>query len=61
MFALIVAGDEQAAQQFSDRGFRQCVDEDEAPGALEVCQPGGPAELFEILLGDGRPCASQMR
>ena len=53
MFALIVAGDEHAAQQFSDRRFRQGIDEDEAPGALEVRQPGGPAELFEILLGDG--------
>ena len=30
MFALIVAGDQQAAQQFSDRRFRQGVDENEA-------------------------------
>ncbi len=56
MFELVVAGDEQAAQQFSDRRFRQGIDEDEAPRALEIGQSGRPAELFEFLLGH-RPLA----
>ena len=51
MFKLVVAGDKQAAQQFSDRRFRQGIDEDEAPRALEIGQSRRPAELFEFLLG----------
>src|ERR1700731_2343804 len=52
MFALVVAGDEEAAQQLSDRRFRQGIDEDEATGPLEVRKSRCPAELFEVLLGD---------
>ena len=39
MFELIVACHQQAAQQFSDRGFRQGVDKDETPRALEIGKP----------------------
>ena len=53
MFALIVAGHEKAAQQLTHRRFWQGIDKDEAPGTLEICKPGCPAELFEVLLGDG--------
>ena len=59
MFALIVAGDKQTAQQLSDRRFRQRVDEDEAAGALEIGKPGAAAELFELLLADKRLGASR--
>src|SRR6266700_7884625 len=53
MFALVVARNKEAAQQLSDRRFRQGIDEDEAPGTLEIRKSRGAAELFEILLGDG--------
>src|SRR5580704_19344258 len=56
MFALVIAGDEQTAQQLSDRGFRQAIHEDDAPWPLEVRKTGCPAELLEVLLGD-RPLA----
>src|ERR1700730_1149083 len=52
VFALIVAGDEKAAQQLAHRRFWQGIDKDEAPGTFEICKPGCPAELFEILLAD---------
>ena len=54
MFTLIVAGDQETAQQLSNRRFRQRVDEDEAAGALEIGKPGAAAELFEILLAHKR-------
>src|SRR5208282_2159899 len=56
MFALVVTSDKEAAQQLSDRGFGQGIDEDEASRTLEVRKSGCSAELFELLLGD-RPLA----
>ena len=52
MFALVVAGDEETAQQLSDWRFWQGFDEDEAPGTFKIRKSRGPAELFKILLGD---------
>src|ERR1700679_1962112 len=60
-FALIVAGNEQAAQQLAHRRFWQGIDKDEAPGTLEICEPRCPAELFEVLLADGSVTLNESR
>ena len=54
MFRLIVAGHQQAAQQFSDWGFRQRIDEDETPRTLEIGKPRSAAELIELGFADRR-------
>src|ERR1700733_1777955 len=52
VFRLIVAGHQQAAQQFSDRGFRQRIDKDETPRALEIGKARGAAKLIEFGFAD---------
>src|ERR1700722_12511556 len=52
MFRLIVAGHQQAAQQFSDRGLRQRIDKDETPRTLEISKPRRATKLIELGFAD---------
>src|ERR1700727_4090691 len=52
MFRLIVAGHQQAAQQFSDRGLRKRIDKDETPRTLEIGKPRRATKLIELGFAD---------
>ena len=49
LLGLILAGDELAAQELADGGFRQGVHENKAPRTLEVGQPGAAAVIVKLL------------
>src|ERR1700740_1018782 len=61
VFTLVVAGDKQAAQQFSDWRFRQGIDKHKASRALEIRKTGRAAELFEVLFADRPPALDERR
>src|SRR5258706_9455495 len=51
---IVFPGDQQPAQQLSNRGFRDRIDEDKSSRTLEVRKSRLPAERFEIGFADIR-------
>src|SRR5262245_54476326 len=51
---LVFACHQLATQELAHRRFRDCLDEDIAPRPLVIGQPGGAAELIELVGRDRR-------